>query len=289
MKVNEIITEGLSKILYHYTRLGVTNKILSDGVFKLSSSIGNDYESKLNKQYPYFLSTTRTKFGGYHDPYSDGVMFNMDGNYYGSRYKGKSVDYWGDKHKQHEYGRRPEAEDRIFSNEPTISIDGVIEIHVFVMPMDSENVQKDYSYIPAQLRNIFILSKKRSIPIFLYNDKKAWFSQNKSKSIGISEHPAFKGFKKPGRTYRRTDYLMPILELIYKNQRSELSQKADKLLYNLRYYNDTSFKNDFFNARKPSNDGYDTLTKIVSYMRRNKINDLDELQARIKEKWKDKD
>lgn len=285
MKVNELM-EGLSKQLYHYTRLGTALKILNDGVFKLSSSIGSNYEDQLgHKDYPYFLSTTRTKFGGYHDPYSDGVMFNLNGNYYASKYKGKPVDYWGDKHKQHEYGRRPESEDRILSKNPEIPADGIEEVHVFIMPMTSHQVEKEYSYLPNQVRQLFLICKKRGIPVFLYNDKKAWFSQDKSKVISIKDSPVFKGFKKPGKTYKRTDYLEPVLELIYKKNRAELSSKADKLLYNIRYYNDTSFENDFFNARKPGNEGYDSLNKIIRFMRSNKVNGIKDLQQYIKTKW----
>ena len=68
MRAYEFITEGLSSKLYHYTTIPHALSILKDGAFKLASVVGSSHEHTINPtKYPYFLSTTRTKHGGYHD------------------------------------------------------------------------------------------------------------------------------------------------------------------------------------------------------------------------------
>ena len=61
------IYEAVSSRIFHYTRVHIALKILTSGEFELASTVGDDAESHYApKGYPYFLSTTRTRFGGYH-------------------------------------------------------------------------------------------------------------------------------------------------------------------------------------------------------------------------------
>ena len=118
MRAKEFLTETLSRIVYHYTTLWPAAKILSSGEFALSSSLGSVELQYAPEGHPYFLSTTRTKTGGYHNHVgSQAVMFVLDGDYYNTKYPSKPIDYWGNRSPDNAYGRKHEAEDRLFSKE----------------------------------------------------------------------------------------------------------------------------------------------------------------------------
>ena len=95
MKSTEFLTETLSRIVYHYTRLPAAAKIMQTGDFQLSSDLGSIEQQYSPKGYRYFLSTTRTKTGGYHNSIgSDAVLFVLDGNWFNQHYISKPIDYW---------------------------------------------------------------------------------------------------------------------------------------------------------------------------------------------------
>jgi hypothetical protein len=138
-----VIQEGISPIVYHYTRCYNAKKILSTGEFQLSSTLGSVEEQYAPKGYPYFLSTTRSRRGGYHDTIgSDAVLFVLDGTWYSRHYKGSPVDYWQNRDPTQSHHRAHEAEDRIFSKDPQMSIGGVKEIHIYVSPDAEEKTER---------------------------------------------------------------------------------------------------------------------------------------------------
>ena len=288
MRAHEFITEGLSSKLYHYTTIPHALSILKDGAFKLASVVGSSHEHTINPtKYPYFLSTTRTKHGGYHDPYDQGVMFNLDGNYYQQHYKGMPVDYWGDKHLQHKYGRKHEAEDRIVSKSPSIPVDGVSEIHIFL----SEKLEKD-SKIPQYARNLMILAKQRGIKCFIYTDKSAWMNQQTAASVGIKQHPSLQGKNIPSY-YRHNKYGDPVdrwMELISKNSTVSLSPRANDTLKNILYYyqpgRTMNADIDFSNARKPNSSGYNSLVKVIKFMQQQGYTSVADLVSHLHNKWR---
>lgn len=289
MKISEVITESLSRRVFHYTRLNAALKILQDGEFKLTAVVGTKAEQGLSKkQSMYFLSTTRTKMGGYHEPYSDGVMFNLNGDYYNQHYRAGPVDYWGDRGNLHKYQKRSEAEDRIFSNSNTIDIGGVEEIHVFVMELSPEEVQRNYPYYPSTLRKLFLLGKQLGIPVFLYSDRDAWFAQNRAKSIPLTSHPAVNSSSvlKHGR-YRRRSYIKRVVELLNARSREQLSNDAKNLLDRISNYGyEDHLSADFHNAKTPSSDDYPVLVKIISQMKEIGLKSTEELSDYIRERWK---
>ena len=132
MRAAEIIVESLSRVAYHYTNISSALKILKSGEFELSSAPGSIEQQYAPPGKPYFLSTTRTKLGDYHRSRgaSYGVIFALDGNWFNQRYKSGPIDYWQNRNPQATSHRGHEAEDRVFSSEPTIPINGVTAIHV---------------------------------------------------------------------------------------------------------------------------------------------------------------
>lgn len=282
MRANEFISEGASSVLYHYTSTQGAYNILSSGEFKLASVTGTKTEQQYAPEgYDYFLSTTRTRVGDYHKWVgSSAVMFVLDGNWFGQRYPVKPIDYW-DRAWLHAPDRTREAEDRVFSKSPSIPIGGVRQVHVLLT--------EQQEYRSPMTRKLLILAKKQGIEAFFYTDKKAWLLQDTRKAISPEEAKGVLSGQEPTKSHRDPlGYLSPWIELIHKNKKSQLSDKAVKLRYNLVYYGgDAGLANDMSNARKPGNDGYENAIKINDYMRQNRFKSLGDLVEALKRKWKD--
>ena len=295
MLINEILTEGLSPIVYHYTSLVPGTKIIANGEFELSSTLGSVEERYAPPGYPYFLSTTRTKTGGYHNIIgSVAVMFVMDGTWYNQRYPAKSVDYWLNRDPKNAYGRAHEAEDRLFSKTPTIPIGGVTSVHVLLNVFGAE--PKHISLV----RKLLVGAKRRDIPAYFYTDEGAWRRLDTSQTGDIGVLKTIDSVKRNPYipSYIRRSGLESWLELIGAQKENQLSKEANKIKYSLRYHWDNPFylkdmtrglENEFSNARKPSS-GVDreNATKIIAFMRQQKLNTVFDLVTWLANKWKDR-
>lgn len=293
MRASEFVTEAIldeaaTAIVYHYSSVPAAAKILTTGVFQLSSVTGNKSEEQYApKGYPYFLSTTRSKVGDYHRyTGSSAVMFVIDGNWLNQHYKTKAIDYW-ERSWQHSGGdRTSESEDRVFSKTPEIPVNGVTAVHVLIKEQ-SENRS-------PEVRTVLIAAKKRGIAAYLYTDERAWRLQDIRKALDLSQPtPVLKGQPQKGYTPSRppTMYLEPWLELIYKNNKADLSPRAEKLRHDLVYYGsrypeeDSNLGTDMSNARKPNSTDYPAAVKINDYMRKNKIPGTVALKNLLVDKW----
>ena len=293
MRAYEFITEqtldeAATAVVYHYAGVSAAAKILTTGVFQLSSITGNQSEEKYAPPgYPYFLSTTRSKVGDYHRyTGSSAVMFVLDGNWLNQRYKTKAVDYW-ERAWQHSGGdRTSESEDRVFTKTPEIPISGVLAVHVLI--------KEQHENRSPEIRTILIAAKKQGIPAYLYTDETSWRLQDTRKAVSPGAiAPILKGQQPRGYSPSRppTMYLEPWLELIYKNKKTELTPRAEKLRYYLVYYGsrypneDSGLGTDMSNARKPNSTDYPTAVKINNYMRKNKFSNTVELKNAMVNKW----
>ena len=289
MRASEFLIEGATDVLYHYTSTINAFNVLESGTFKLSSITGNPSEEMYAPPgYPYFFSTARSKVGDYHRyAGSSAVMFVLDGQWLQSRFKVKPIDYW-DRAWIHSSDRTREAEDRVFSKKPEISIDCVTEIHVLLKEQTDPRSQ--------MTRRILIAAKKRGIPAYLYIDEDAWRLQNKAKSVSVSQAKEFlkgpeaKGrFRRPLRGIRGygRSSLLDWIELIKKKPGQELTKSADKLRYNIQWYGDQIdvLANDMSNARKPNEPEHALAVKINDFLTKNNMS-LRELYDFIKNKWK---
>jgi hypothetical protein len=295
MKITEIIAEQIvdeaaTAIVYHYSGVSAAAKILTSGVFQLSSVTGNQSEEQYAPPgYPYFLSTTRSRVGDYHRyAGSSAVMFVLDGNWLNQRYKTKAIDYW-ERSWQHSGGTRSsESEDRVFTKTPDMPIGGIIAVHVLIKEQSDNR--------SPEVRTILITAKKRGLPTYLYTDESAWRLQDTRKAVAPSAAAELlKGPQSKGYTPSMppTMYLEAWLELIYKKNKAELSPRAEKLRYNLVYYgardsaSDNNLGSDMSGARKPNSTDYPTAVKINAYMRQNKFATTVELKNALVAKWKD--
>jgi hypothetical protein len=294
MKIKDIITEGASSVLYHYTSIRPALRIMQSGQFELTSSVGNKQEERIAPAgYPYYMSTTRTKVGDYHarNMGSHAVMFVLDGDKISQRYKVKPVDYWermwiSDTSNQ----RTRESEDRIYSKTPTIPANSITEIHQLVM-------YKDENRGPI-IRNMAILAKKNGIPIYFYDNENSWLLQDKRKSIPVSKLKDELLGQMPKLTHtsssRRISSLEQWLELIFKKKKSVLSQEANELRYNIVYYGarypeeDQNLGIDLHNARKPNDTSRPYAEKIIQFMNKNGLKKTSDLKNAMVAKWSDK-
>ena len=298
LRESEIINERASSVVYHYTSFIPARNILSTGNFELTSAVGSLEQQYAPKGYPYFLSTTRTRHGGYHTNSlgRHGVLFVLDGEWYNRHYKAASVDYYQDRNPRNTAatGRNSEAEDRIFSKEPTMSIGGVKEIHVLV----SEGTTPVADSVKARARQILILAKKQNIPAYFYTDATAWLNFDKRNLGDVSLLTGKEDMNKMNLANRSTHkgYLYPWIELIFSRDKEQLSNKANELRYSVVNDNPYYIKDiirglsaNMSNARKP-NSGIDRehTVKIIRFMQQNKLTTLTELVNAIADKWKAK-
>ena len=286
------LTEGASSILYHYTSTRPALRILQSGNFELTSSMGNREETRMAPAgYPYYLSTTRSKVGDYHAriPGSYAVMFVLDGGKIAEHYKVKPVDYWERMWASDTSNTRTrESEDRVFSKTPAIPTAGIIkEIHQLVSgePGDLRG---------PIVRTMAILAKTQGIPIYFYNNERAWVLQDPQRRIDVKQIIAnLKGTKKQDWAHysRRISSLEQWIELIYKKNKNELSEEANKLRFNLVYYGsrypeeDQGLGVDLHNARKPNDTERPLANKIIDYMRKNGFKQTKDLKNALVAKW----
>lgn len=284
MRAIDFITEGASSVLFHYCSVHSAAKILEDGGFKPSSITGNKSEEAYAPAgYPYFLSTARNKSGDYaRMPGDSAVMFNLDGNWLGSRYPVKPVDYW-ERAWLNNPTRTSESEDRVFSKKSFIPGDCITAMHVLI--------QEGTKWTRPMVRNMLIKAKKLGIATFVYSDKAAWALQDTRKSISPGA-ASIKGQMPVKPMYRPAQsYLEQWLELIYKRKLSELSPRAEELRYNLVYYGarypaeDQGLGNDMSGARKPNESDYPVAVKINEIMRKNGFKTTVELKNAMVAKW----
>jgi len=286
MRAHDFLTERATSILFHYTSIGHALSIVKSGLFQLSSVTGaKSEESYAPPGHPFFLSLSRTSHGDYHNYVgSGGVLFKLNGDWFNSRYIVKPIDYW-ERSWIHSPGRTREAEDRVFSKDPTMPADAIMEIHLLLTQREE--------FRSPRARELMIVAKKRGIPIFLYTDDKAWRLLDKRRSKNVADaSDVLRGSRKNIITYRKpTDYIKPWIELIEKDKEEYLSDRAAKTLKNIRYYGsyhrdeDSGLGVDLSNARKPDSGDRESAVKLIKYMQSNGIKSTVDLKNSLVDKW----
>lgn len=285
MRLQDFLIERISSRVFHYTRVTTALKILQSGKFELSHTLGTSWEAQFApKGYPYFLSTTRTRHGGYHGWLGqDAVLFELDGDFYNQRYPGRAVDYWNNRDPAKDHHKAHEAEDRIFSREPAIPA-AIRAIDLYIAPDADEPAR-------ARTRQVIILAKKAGIPVNLFNDQDAWRQRDTRKTADVSQ---LKG-QDPARGYvssRRGGYLKPWMELMQAKTKAQLSKDADRKRYDLQYTYDRqglakSLAVDLSNARKPGPDpDRNNAVRIIKFMQKNGLSTVEDLVNYLADKWK---
>jgi hypothetical protein len=219
-------TEGFGN-LYHTTNLFNLYHIVKQQNLKLTYSSAIGSEDMKYKKHPFFLSTSRVKFGNYaqggdfKSEYFSNVTINIDIHKlkkYGITFK--EWDYWGDEFKKIPTFKE-EQEVRIFYKEDKLPINKVVdEIHVFIKKGKKNTVQGKNA--------LLFINSQANVPTYFYHDPLAYKTQNTNKAIpdvesALNEIETEKPYEGDSPNFRSTkkdadkgDFLIKTLLKIYK-------------------------------------------------------------------------
>ena len=273
----QLLNEGLSNILYHFTHIGNISNILTTNKLNTSSNLGTLSDAQKDKGRSFYFSTQRNKGkSGYGYNTGGDAVLVLDGRKLMSKYKGFPTDYWNystspkDYHNQQDYInalRSKELEDRIVTNEPYIepASDYIKEIHV--------DLSRPWYLKKSDAINIENKAKELGIPIYFYNDKNQYQLQNKTKALPLEninvefqdeKHESYKS--KHSNFYWMFKELMPYIcfntkyesefwqlflkFLKFKNKENEFNkykQEIDKCIQKINnFYNKQSYKHWYY-------------------------------------------
>ena len=295
MKLKEFVPllEGISPIVYHYTSISNVINIINSNQFKLSSSMAKAIERNMNGKY-FYASFTRSRVGSYH--YSHGskkplhnntVMIKLNGQSLNHAVSGNAVDYWGPDFRKIDPTKH-EMEDRIVSNRP--SIDNIkkyiISVECYYDEAKSNQNHRD-NIILNPLAKMIKVCINNNIPVNLYTTHQDFITGKRA----ISNDDALKMVEEEGpelepRSWKSNGVppLSPYIELMKATDESTLSDDAQKVLYNIRYYSyevPGSLSADFHNANRS-----DLSRELTLLARNNKLHSIKDIVNFIKEKFK---
>jgi hypothetical protein len=160
----QILLEGASDIMYHFTSFENCMKILKNNNFVLSPALNNEYERLLNNNRFFFLSTTRSRSSGFIN--GGDIKLVLDGRKLKNRYKFLPVDYFGNTGSDIKMGS--EQEDRLVSDNPIIpnARNYILAVH---------HIKKyNNSFLTYRLN---ILCDKYDIPLYIYKEEDDFLNQ----------------------------------------------------------------------------------------------------------------
>ena len=297
MKLHEIIVEGISPIVYHYTQVRALNKILGNNQFFLKTSVGTTAEQNhMPKGKYYYLSTTRHKLGGYNLNPSEGyAMLVLDGQALSNRYAGKAIDYWGEDFRKMN-PQKFEAEDRIYSPVQTIpnAKSYIKEIHVLMASGGNHHHHMQRTMVS------YLNIKKSGIPSFFYKNADAFLLQDKSKTVSLD----MADIKPKGKKYDKGPDRMPrgydiegMIKLYHAKQSGkyqyadslpkELSGLAWKLRSGGYALSDfiSGLKADIHNARGSDSKNNKFVQKLIAIMRKEKAHTIEDFLRTFNGVW----
>jgi len=189
-----IISEGMTKITYHFCSLNSCINILKSDSFHLTLS--SNKADAYDKKRLFYLSTqrSRSKSISYASKFGSCVRIQLDGDLLSNNYKGNPIDYWQYKQKYYNpeydyiYGkgltksrkehRDFEMEDRVFSYNPTIDNASRyikrIDVFLDLSRKDMAEMERD------RAKTIFMLCRRYQIGCSIYSDLEAFNSMSEN-------------------------------------------------------------------------------------------------------------
>jgi hypothetical protein len=261
-----IETKASLGVVYHSTGLWNLYDILDTGKIRLSTSLGSASDKATN-DYPYFLSLTRSKIGGYHTRAIGNYQAIIALDYDSLRANNKITprDYWGPEFRKTNQ-KINEMEETLVSKNQFIELpDPATKLikGLFILYKPTNDF-KEKAY---KLRNTLLLAKRKGIPIYVYDNEKNWLSQRPEKAIPIKDLlDRLKGVEESNINWPRRNYFDRYLNIYYAPTLNHLSKDAKALLYKLSdYYVDEAVRSleaDLHNAR--SNKIAGPIVKLIS-------------------------
>lgn len=287
--------ESMTDESYHFTGVANGFNILSSERFNLSASHGTESEKNVQaKKTRYFMSVSRSKVGDYTmaNAWNQGVVFNLNAEWFNARYITKPVDYWEGSLSRMK--RHSESEDRVMSNKPIIDFSGqtkkvIRSCHILV----TKDAYKD-SRIVTNAVKLYILSKKKGIPVFVYDDLMKFATQKNPISVeplltsynNIEKDPPY--YRIPLNIKRR---IKPWAELVNLDDYDKLQKESRSLLYNIgRGYSEMYIKDairsleaDVHNYRRQP----EVTSKFDRLFKQMGTNDIDVFVRKVAKKWQE--
>lgn len=296
---NNLISEGGSDIIYHFTYASYLVNILKNNEFNLSVAIGSKSDLDINKKRFFFFSTTRSRNTGF---VQGDVKIVLDGFKLKQNYKITPVDYWQYSTNPSDYENRndyinalkhSEQEDRIVSNKSTIpnAINYILELHI---------LQGNYNVKYLHIINDYC--KQNNINVSYYNDRKNWLNQTNNIELpDLNDTNTDNEYSGVDRfdfrlasliSYNNEDGYNKIVDYL---KDSDSINKLDKQLKDdthnylklgaqYDYETDVIFKNTIHNIRtKTDANSKFLINLLVTDMRKNKTNTLSDYI--VKKQW----
>ena len=221
-----VINEGVSSIVYHFTDVHSLYRIILSDKFYLKTGAFKKFADASGGKHMFFLSTTRNKNG--HEGYSNrfvckgGVRITLDGNKLNQKYHGSSFNYWGDEelgrmkflnpekvglHKKWskgmQYHREDETEDRVWSYKSKIpnAWDYILSVDICISGIENDEKLKQIIF------NIFNTSKKFSEKINLYDNAESFALGDKNTVVPdwLKDYNLYTNFKQTESDYSIKD------------------------------------------------------------------------------------
>lgn len=239
IKLKGLLVEAMEK-LFHATELHTLLEILKSDSLKFTYADGTESETSLSKGYPFYLSTSREKYGGYarSGNYPAVLVLNGPAIKSAGGIKMISTDYWGNtggsKNLEHN-----ETEERILSQKQMLSglKKYLFEIFIFI-DEDRYNPEKESpAQVYIKIKNVIYplidAAKSSGIPCYFY--------------IGDTKSKAFAAYKIQRKELSHdAEYVKNYFEQLEKNSeklKQFLSTAAPEELVPYRR-NEEYFKQD---------------------------------------------
>lgn len=194
----QYLKEGLSKIVYHGTNMDKLISILENDTFWMTP-ISNKSDNLHDKFY--YFSVSRVKYGGFMISNNPNVNIVLDGQKLAYKYKGVSVDYWGDKFSDKSVknkllntyyrNKSDENEERIISDNDEIknAHQYIKEIHILTKYDGTNFYEVDESKQFNKLRKISKYCKEYNIPFyFYYKSQENEFKVLRQKTMNLQKY-----------------------------------------------------------------------------------------------------
>lgn len=264
----DVLTEGLTDILYHFTYFPYLINILKENKLRASTSIGSKKEQTLSAGKFFYFCTTRSRSSGF------GVgdtCIVLDGRKLAHRYKGFPVDYYKMSTKPSDWRTtsdyilslvQNENEERIVLNKPIIddARKYILEIHAY---MDGKHY-----FNTDNMQFVVDECYKYNIDVYYYDNRSYFRYQNKSKAIDINKISLPGDFEDDYDNYKEDDKIETGNESTIDNLRTtpfEIIYLASLLSYKdnenydklIKYYSKyKDFKKQFFNRIVVDSDNF---------------------------------
>lgn len=282
-------------VLYHYTGAWHLVKIFAEKRISFTVAVGSDIQAGAhNAEKIYFLSCTRSKIGRYsmaHEGANTGVVLVLNRDWLQHNLTVRPVDYWGREFRKAD-PRGNEMEERVYSREPYLPLppntkDLILAIHLYIAEPDER--------YRASLFGTVIGAKQLGVPLFAYQDKRAWLLQDTRRALPstqlISILKTFPHRPPSGGSFRRPGDFGGYVELFLRpvEDQTRLTKAAKRVIRNLTpYYLHDVFRSleaDIHNTRSPGSIGHDNLIRFMQFLQQNGFNNIKDFIEFLSQKW----